>query len=66
LSADPSLDNLDAVTIVASIYPIADSHWHVLDKCEVTFFDGLIDEVRLYGDALTEEDILEIYNPSAP
>jgi hypothetical protein len=33
---------------------------------EVTFFDGLMDEVRLYEYALTEEEILEIYNSSAP
>lgn len=31
---------------------------------EVTFFDGLIDEVRLYGYALTEEEIRNIYNSS--
>jgi len=33
---------------------------------EVTFFDGLMDEVRLYGYALTEEEIRDIYNSSAP
>jgi hypothetical protein len=66
LSADPSLDNLDVVTIVASLYPIADSHWHVLDKCEVALFNGLIDEVRLYRYALTEDEIRGIYNSSAP
>jgi hypothetical protein len=65
LSADPSLDNLDAVTIVAS-YPIADSHWHVLDKCEVAFFNGLIDEIRLYRYTLAEDQIRSIYNSSAP
>jgi len=37
----------------------------VLDKGEVTFFDGLIDEVRLYGYVLTEEEIREIYNSFA-
>ena len=31
---------------------------------QVTFFDGLMDEVRLYGYALTAEEILEIYNSS--
>ena len=66
LTADPGLDNLDAVTMAVWIYPRADSHWHVLDKGEVTFFDGLMDEVRLYGYALTEEEIREIYNSFAP
>ena len=32
----------------------------------MTFFDGLMDEVRLYGYALTEEEIQNIYNSSAP
>jgi hypothetical protein len=154
IMTNPDLDNLDAVTMAAWIYPHADSHWHVLDKgdgdkriyaegaertldgrirytgshafsqsvggtielnkwqhiamtwsrttnrtrlyhngsevrystqetgsgsvlddatypftigargalAEATFFDGLMDEVRLYGYALTEEEILEIYN----
>ncbi|MBW7992012.1 MAG: hypothetical protein FVQ84_18630 [Planctomycetes bacterium] len=30
--ADPSLDNLAAITMSAWIYPHVDSHWHVLDK----------------------------------
>jgi hypothetical protein len=33
---------------------------------EVTFFDGLMDEVRLYGYALTEEGIRDIYNSFTP
>jgi hypothetical protein len=33
---------------------------------EATFFNGLIDEVRLYGYALTEEEIRDIYNSSTP
>jgi len=33
---------------------------------EVIFFDGLMDEVRLYGYALAEEKILEIYNSFVP
>ena len=158
IAANPELDNLDAVTMVAWIYPHKDSHWHVLDKGdgdkrmyaegakrtldgrirytgahafsqslggtielnkwqhiamtwsrttnrtrlyhngtevqygiqeigtgsvlddttypftigargalgEATFFDGLIDEVRLYGCALTEEQILDIYNSYVP
>jgi hypothetical protein len=158
IKADPGLNNLDAVTMAAWIYPRANSHWHVLDKgdgdkrmyaegaertldgrirytgshaysasvggtvelnkCqhiamtwiratnrtrlyhngievqysvqeigsgsvlddtthpftigargalgEVTFFNGLIDEVRLYGYVLTEEEIRDIYNSSAP
>jgi len=32
ISANTDLDNLDAVTMSAWIYPHADSHWHVLDK----------------------------------
>jgi hypothetical protein len=156
--ANPELDNLDAVTMTAWIYPHADSHWHVLDKGDgdkriyseglqrtldgrirytgshafsrsvadiielnkwqhiamtwsrttnrtrlyhngsevqysiqeigsgnilddtaypftigaraalgqATFFDGLIDEVRLYGYALTEEQIRDIYNSYSP
>jgi hypothetical protein len=32
IKADSGLDNLDAVTMTAWIYPHADSHWHVLDK----------------------------------
>jgi hypothetical protein len=158
IEADLGLDNLDAVTMAAWIYPHADSHWHALDKGdgdkriyaegiertldgrirysgahaysasvsdtivlsrwqhialtwsrttnrtrlyhdgvevqysvqeigsggvlddtthpftigargalgEATFFDGLIDEVRLYGHALTEEEVRDIYNSSAP
>jgi hypothetical protein len=66
LPADPGLDNLDAVTMVAWIYPRSDSYWHVLDKGEVTFVNGLMDEARLYGYALAEEEILDIYNSSAP
>jgi hypothetical protein len=158
ISANPNLDNLDAVTMSAWIYPHADSHWHLLDKgdgdkriyseglertldgriryngshafsrsvggtielnkwqhiamtwsrmnnrtrlyhngVEVqysvqeigsggvlddtthpftigargalggeTFFNGLIDEVRLYGYALTEEEIRNIYNSFTP
>jgi len=158
IAVNPELDNLDAVTMAAWIYPNVDSHWHVLDKGdgdkrmyseglertldgrirysgshafsqsvagtielnkwqhvaltwnratnrtrlyhngsevqygieeigsgsvlddttypftigargalgEATFFDGLIDEVRLYGYALTEEQIREIYNSFAP
>jgi hypothetical protein len=158
IAARPALDNLDAVTMAAWIYPHADSHWHVLDKgdgdkrlyaegidrrldgrirytgshaysaslggtielnkwqhialtwsratnstrlyhngaevqyssreigsgsvlddtafpytigargalSDVTFFDGLIDEVRLYGYALTEEEIRNIYDSYAP
>lgn len=30
--SDPSLDNLEAITLAAWIYPRVDSHWHVLDK----------------------------------
>jgi len=33
---------------------------------DVTYFDGLIDEVRLYGYALNEEEIREVYKSSAP
>ena len=33
---------------------------------EATFFDGLMDEVQLYGYALTEEEIMDIYNSFAP
>ena len=66
LPADPGLDNLDAVMMTSWIYPCADSHWHVLDKGEVTFFNGLMDEVRLYGYALTEDEVRDIYNSSAP
>jgi len=33
---------------------------------EVTFFDGLIDDVRLYGYALSDEEIRDIYNSYAP
>ena len=32
---------------------------------EATFFNGLMDEVRLYGYALTEEQIRDIYNSYA-
>jgi chitodextrinase len=32
IRADPALDNLDAVTMSAWIYPRVDAHWHVLDK----------------------------------
>ncbi|UCF16111.1 MAG: LamG domain-containing protein, partial [Phycisphaerales bacterium] len=32
IAVDPALDNLDAITMMARIYPRADSHWHVLDK----------------------------------
>ena len=158
IASDPGLDNLDAVTMTAWIYPHADFHWHVLDKGDgdkrmyaegaertlngriryigshaysasvggtvelnkwqhiamtwsratnrtrlyrngaevqydiqeigsgsilddtsypytigargalgdATFFDGLIDEVRLYGYALTEEEIRDIYNYFTP
>jgi len=158
ISANTDLDNLDAVTMSAWIYPHADSHWHVLDKGDgdkriysegvdnrldgrvrytgshafsrsvggtieldkwqhiamtwsrmtnrtrlyhnaievrygiqeigsgsvlddtdfpytigargalgdVTFFNGLIDEVRLYGYALTEEEIRNIYDSYNP
>jgi len=66
LPADPGLHNLDSVTMVAWFYPLGDSHRHVLDKCEVTFFDGLMDEVRLYRYALKEVEIQNIYNSSAP
>jgi len=52
--------------MVAWFYPLGDSHRHVLDKCEVTFFDGLMDEVRLYRYALKEVEIQNIYNSSAP
>ena len=154
IAANPGLENLDSVTMMAWIYPHADSHWHVLDKGDgdkrmyaegaertlngrirytgshaysasvggtielnkwqhialtwsrvtsrtrlyhnsaevqysiqeigsgsilddtsypytigargalgdVTFFDGLIDEVRLYGYALTEKEIRDIYD----
>ena len=65
LPADPGLDNLDAVTMLPGSI-LADSHWYVPDKCEVTLFDGLMDEVRLYGYALTEEELRDIYNSSAP
>jgi hypothetical protein len=44
IKADPSLDNLDAVTMTAWIYPRADSHWHVLDKG-----DG---DKRLYSEGI--------------
>ncbi|MHC4439379.1 MAG: LamG-like jellyroll fold domain-containing protein [Planctomycetota bacterium] len=158
IAANPDLDNLDAITMVAWIYPHVDGHWHVMDKGdgdkrmyaegagltldgrirytgshafsrsvggtielnkwqhvamtwsratnrtslyhngaeveystqeigsgsvlddatypftigargalgEVTFFDGLMDEVRLYGYALGEEEIRDIYNSIAP
>jgi hypothetical protein len=33
---------------------------------EATFFNGLIDEVRLYGYALTENEVLDVYNSFAP
>jgi hypothetical protein len=33
---------------------------------EVTFFDGLMDEIRLYGYALSGEEIRDIYNSFAP
>jgi hypothetical protein len=32
IAANPALDNLNAVTMAAWIYPRADLHWHVLDK----------------------------------
>ncbi|UCE50195.1 MAG: LamG domain-containing protein, partial [Phycisphaerales bacterium] len=32
IAVDPALDNLDAITMMARIYPRVDSHWHVLDK----------------------------------
>jgi hypothetical protein len=34
IDANPSLDNLGAITMTARIYPREDSHWHVLDKGE--------------------------------
>jgi hypothetical protein len=34
IDADPSLDNLGAITMAAWIYPREDAHWHVLDKGE--------------------------------
>ncbi len=30
--ANPALDNLNAITMAAWIYPRVDAHWHVLDK----------------------------------
>ena len=30
--SDPSIDNLEAITLAAWIYPRTDTHWHVLDK----------------------------------
>ena len=158
ITANPGMENLDALTMTAWICPHVDSHWHVLDKgdgdkrmyaegneCtldgrirytgshaysqsigdtielnkwqhiamtwnratshtrlyhngaevqygvqeigsgsvlddtdfpytigargalgDVTFFDGLIDEVRFYGYALTEDEILAIYNSYTP
>jgi hypothetical protein len=32
IQTDPALDNLEAITITAWIYPRVDAHWHVLDK----------------------------------
>lgn len=32
IQSDPILDNLEAVTMTAWIYPRVDAHWHVLDK----------------------------------
>jgi hypothetical protein len=32
IETDSSLNNLEAVTMIAWIYPMVDSHWHVLDK----------------------------------
>jgi hypothetical protein len=32
IKADPSLNNLTALTMSAWIYPRVDSHWHVIDK----------------------------------
>ncbi len=32
IAADPSLDNLGAITMSVWIFPHVDSHWHVLDK----------------------------------
>jgi len=32
IGSAPSLDNLEAITLAAWIYPRADTHWHVLDK----------------------------------
>lgn len=44
IRSDPALDNLDALTVTAWIYPRADSHWHILDKG-----DG---DKRLYAEGL--------------
>ncbi len=44
IESDPILDNLDAVTMMAWIYPRVDAHWHVLDKG-----DG---DKRLYAEGM--------------
>jgi hypothetical protein len=45
IEASPILDNLEAVTMTAWVYPRVDSHWHVLDKG-----DG---DKRLYAEGLS-------------
>jgi len=32
IAANPNLDNLEAITMAAWVYPRVDSHWHILDK----------------------------------
>ena len=44
IQSDPVLNNLEAMTITAWIYPRVDSHWHVLDKG-----DG---DKRLYAEGI--------------
>ncbi|UCD50250.1 MAG: hypothetical protein JSW27_22315 [Phycisphaerales bacterium] len=158
IQTEPALNNLEAITMAAWIYPRVDAHWHVLDKGdgdkrlyaegtrrtfdgrirytgahafsksvsntvqlndwqhvamvwsratnltriyhngrevsyttqdvgtgsplddtthpytigargalgEVTFFNGLIDEVRLYRRALTADEVYDLYVPLAP